>query len=137
MFRLSSGANWGGWGPSPPKISKMIYIFFIGFIDSSSICTRISSISIYRVMIQGFWHDGAKKFFLRHEKFCPPQEICELALLRLRYRLIRFLPTYWEQTLFGQRTCGTRNSMQYESSCGGGGKILTKDTENQDKQLNG
>ena len=33
-------------------------------------------------MIRGFWHDGAKKNFQRHNKFPPPQEICELALLK-------------------------------------------------------
>ena len=31
-----------------------------------------------------------KFFFLRHKKFCPPQELCELALLALRKRELDF-----------------------------------------------
>ena len=32
-------------------------------------------------MIQGFWHDSANKFFLRHQKFCP-QEFCDIRFLK-------------------------------------------------------
>ena len=86
----SSGANWGGWGGAvaPPRFPKKFFYLFHRFnVQYMYKHVKLYYISVHELLSIGgadtelLARQRKKKFLPRQKKFCPPQEICELAPL--------------------------------------------------------